>query len=285
MERTVVGVMIIPLPAIWPPPWTCWSRKGAEVPEISLVRPGLWMVDTNVEDFQVRGIVIVGDLGSVIWDTLARPQDMDGVGELTRGLPLSVIYSHGDWDHVLGTCGLHRPWNDVIAHQDCAQRFLEELPNTLREKKEGSPGTYDGVQLVAPTRTFQNTLRLDLGGVTLEIHSLQGHTSDSVVGFVPEWGVLLAGDTVETPLPFLNPDSPLDLWAESLERWLLRLEGTRNPPMVIPSHGRIGGPELLRNTAQYLTDLIERREPRIPTDLTRFYRETHAMNRTLAWKE
>ena len=218
----------------------------------------------------------------MVWDTLARPRDMEGVAELSGNLPLTVVYSHGDWDHVWGTGGLEKSWDEVIAHQACAERFREELPENLREKKAESPEAFDGVRLVAPSRTFRNDLTLDLGGITLEIHSLPGHTLDSVVGFVPEWGVLLAGDAVETPLPFLNPGSPVGRWVKGLEVWYERLDNTGRPTVVIPSHGRTGGPELLRETARYLAGLQSGKEPIVPDDLSRFYRETHAENLALA---
>jgi len=238
-------------------------------------------VETDLEDFHVRGALLVGAEGAVVWDTLARPRDMNGVAELAPGLPLSVVYSHGDWDHVWGTAGLACPWEDILAHQACAERFLGELFRTLEEKRVESPGVYDGVRLLPPTRTFQTTLTMELGGVTLELHHLPGHTPDSVVGFLPEWGILLAGDAVETPLPFLNPGSPIEPWAKSLEDWSERLEKTGKPSIVIPSHGQLGGPELLRENAGYLRDLLAGREPGIKEELSPFYRETHASNQAV----
>jgi len=218
----------------------------------------------------------------VVWDTLARPRDMEGVAELTRDLPVTVVYSHGDWDHVWGTGGLEQPWEEILAHRACADRFRRELPDTLKEKVAEDPEAFGDVQLVAPSRTFRNDLTLDLGGITLEIHSLPGHTPDSVVGFVPEWRVMLAGDAVETPLPFLNSGSSLGPWVEGLEAWIDRLEKVAEPSFVIPSHGRIGGPDLLRDNVRYLAALRGGREPVVPQDLSRFYRETHADNLTLA---
>jgi glyoxylase-like metal-dependent hydrolase (beta-lactamase superfamily II) len=258
------------------------SAKEADLPEITLLRPGFWLVETDLEDFQLRGAVLVGAERAVVWDTLARPRDMAGVAELTSGLPLSVVYSHGDWDHVWGTAGLARPWDDILAHLSCAERFLKEIPGTLKEKQSESPGVYDGVRLLPPTRTFRATLTMELGGVTLELHHLPGHTPDSVVGFLPEWGILLAGDAVETPLPFLNPGSPIEPWAESLEDWSERLEKAEEPSIVIPSHGQIGGPELLRENAGYLRKLLAGRDPGIREGLNPFYRETHASNQAVA---
>jgi glyoxylase-like metal-dependent hydrolase (beta-lactamase superfamily II) len=307
------------------------------MPDIVMVRPALWLVETAVEDFQVRGAVVAGNARAVVWDTLARPAHMAGVADLVPDLPITVVYSHGDWDHAWGTVGLSRPWSEVLAHEACVARFSGvlpalyhrpsgtpaapldhpvevpasqgDLPGTLEEKRRATPGEYDDVVLVSPTRTFRHSMVLDLGGVTLELHPLPGHTPDTVVGLVPEWGVFLGGDAVEVPLPFLNPGSPLEAWAQGLEGWARRLEewpgggtGRRRdsaappdgaPPgavaspsvLVIPSHGPLGGPELLRDNVRYLRDLLAGKEPDLPRDLPPFYVQTHHDNRSLVRRE
>jgi glyoxylase-like metal-dependent hydrolase (beta-lactamase superfamily II) len=314
--------------------------------DLILLRPGLWSLETPVEDFHVRGVVVAGTRRAVVWDTLAAPDHMAGVAEMAPDLPLTVVYSHGDWDHVWGTAGLSRPWTEILAHEACLARFsgdlsstpsasgtpgkpvphpgtADSLPRTLEEKRAAFPGEYDQVVLIPPTRTIRDTASLDLGGVTLEIHPLPGHTPDSLVGFVPEWGVFLAGDAVETPLPFLNPGSPVEVWAVALEGWARKLEewerglgppaeippgwaegGTvhplpsaahtrtrpGNPPplhssLVIPSHGPVGGPALLRRNALYLRTLLAGGEPELSPDLPPFYLQTHQANRTLVRRE
>jgi len=242
-------------------------------------RPGLWLIETPLEDFEVRGIVVVGSERAVVWDTLARPVDMKQVAALFPGLPCTVVYSHGDWDHVWGTRGLAVAPDEVIAHEACAHRFRDELPGELREKQALRPSEYGDVRLVPPTRTFGDRLDLELGGITLEIHALPGHTPDSVVGYIPEWRTLLAGDSVESPLPFLYPESPLEAWVRGLEKWAKVLE--EGSAAVIPSHGILGGPELLRANVRYLRDIQGGREPDLPGELSPFYRDTHANNRSM----
>jgi len=232
-----------------------------------------------LRDFDVRGCVVAGIDRAVIWDTLARPSDMVGVRELVPSLPLTVVYSHGDWDHVWGTKGLGEGWEEVVAHGECAGRFAEELPRTLEEMRNQNAEEFDEVRLVPPTRTFQDQFVIELGpGLSLELHALPGHTPDTIVGFIPEWGVLLAGDAVETPLPFLNPGGNVEEWAGRLEGWAThpRVE------VVIPSHGPIGGRNLLEENASYLRALLAGQDPVLPEDLTPFYRRTHAANRGLA---
>lgn len=254
--------------------------------EVRPVRPGLWLVETRTEDFDVRSAVVAGRTGVVVWDTLTSPRDMAGVAELAPGLPISVVYSHGDWDHVWGTSGLGASPRAVIAHELCRTRFLEEIPETLSRMREDHPGVYDEVELVPPSRVMTGSSAMDLGGLTLELHELPGHTPDTMVGFIPEWNILLAGDAAEAPLPFLNPGSPVAEWVKGLETWMGRLKGDLapgeetpgHPPLVVPSHGETGGRELLSANVRYLRALLDGRDPGVPEGSSAFYRDTHAEN-------
>lgn len=252
------------------------------MPDITELRSGLWVVEAHLPDFQVRGALVAGSERAVLFDSLSHPNDMEGVGELVPDLPLSLVYSHGDWDHAWGTCGITRPLDEVIAHERCGHRFSREIPETLTTMRLQEPGRYQSIELIPPTRVFKEELALDLGGITLELLAHPGHTPDSIVGFVPEWGILLAGDSVETPLPFLNSGSPLEEWASTLDQWAHRLDEWNPTPTVIPSHGKIGGPDLLRENAIYLRALSSGMDPEVPSELDPFYRETHENNVALA---
>lgn len=234
-------------------------------------QPGLWLTERAFpeEGFTVRGAVIVGRERAVVWDSLSHPHDMQPVLPLIGTRPLTVVYSHADWDHAWGTAGL--PFEEVIAHAACQERFATDVPVTLREKQTEQPGEWDEVVLIPPTLVFSDTLTLDLGGVTLELHHLPGHTPDCIVGLLPEWGILLAGDTVETPLPVLAADSPVARWIAGLATWVNDLRINQ----VIPAHGMIGGRELIQQTMIYLRDLPN---STVPANLSAFYSETHAAN-------
>lgn len=235
--------------------------------------PGLWLTELVLEDegIAVRGAVILGSERAVVWDSLSHPRNMQPVLPLVRGHPLTVVYSHADWDHAWGTAGL--PYERVAAHEVCLERFALDVPTTLHQKQAAQPGVWDDVVLVPPTEVFLDALTLDLGGVTLALHALPGHTHDCIVGLIPEWGVLLAGDTVETPLPVINEDSPLNHWIAGLAMWA---EDPR-VRIVIPSHGTIGGRALIRQTLAYLRGLRHGSRA-APEDLDDFYREAHESN-------
>jgi len=235
--------------------------------------PGIFLTELRLADFDVRGAVIIGSKRAVIWDSLSHPRDMLPL----RGLlpeEWSLIYSHADWDHVWGTAGLPYQGKAIIGHANCLARFSEDVPVELQEKKTAQPGNWDEVVLIPPTVTFDRDLSLNLGGLTLSLHHLPGHTGDCIVGFIQERGILLAGDAIETPLPFLNEDSSIDEWIAELRNW----ENDIRVQHFIPSHGVLGGRELIRRNIVYLENLKNGSFIELPDDLDDFYRQTHQDN-------
>lgn len=239
------------------------------------LRPNLWLTELVLDVFDVRGAVIIGEKSVVVWDTLSHPRDMQGVAELANGKPIYVVYSHADWDHCWGTAAFEGSL--IIAHEACGKRFeVGEVAESLAKMQAEEPGTYDGVKLIPPVMTFGDKLILDLGGVMVELHHLPGHTEDCLVAFIPEWGVLLAGDTIETPLPYLEVSSVpvLPQWISELERW----NADTRVQSVVPSHGKIGDRSLIAHNIRYLSDLRDGKTPDVPAEMTKFYAETHAQN-------
>ena len=237
----------------------------------------LWLTEVDLGDFAVRGVLIPGEERVVVWDTLSHPNDMRAFLPISGREPV-IVYSHADWDHIWGTGGLPGGKAVIIAHDLCRERFAAEVPAVLAEKKAVDPARWQAVQLFPPTLTFADRHTIDLGSASLLLQHLPGHTGDSIVGFLPDEGVLLAGDTVEAPLPQVPEGCDLARWIEELHRWL------EDPRVmtVIPSHGKIGGVEILHENIAYLECLLAGGEPAVPETLDDFYRETHRAN-VRAW--
>lgn len=225
-------------------------------------------------DYLVRGAALLGGAATAIWDTLTHPDDMQALLPLVGNRLPIVVYSHADWDHIWGTAAFPAAPQVVVGHRLCRRRFDDDVPATLQRRKREEAGRWDAVRLVPPNRIFDDTLVLDLGGLTLELHSLPGHTPDSIVGLVVEHGLLLMGDAVETPLPCVPAGCPLNSWLAALGGWLAdsRVE------TVVPAHGPWGGKEIIEQTMTYLQGLqAGRRIPGIAA-LSPFYRRTHREN-------
>lgn len=242
--------------------------------ELKKINEQVWLTEVKLDDYCVRGAVIQGDREVVLVDTLSHPRDMGPLLPLIQGRTVTIVYTHGDWDHIWGTGAL--PWEDarILGHDLCLDRFHTDVPETLYEKQLAEPHLWEGVKLVPPNETFTDNFSLEVGSLVLTLHHLPGHTLDSIVVFLEEFGMLFMGDSVETPFPCLEKESPLSPWITKLQRW------KRDPrlKMVIPAHGEIGGQEIIGHTIAYLQDLSAGNTPGVLEPLTDFYRETHGAN-------
>jgi glyoxylase-like metal-dependent hydrolase (beta-lactamase superfamily II) len=239
-----------------------------------LLENGIWFTDVALAEYNVRGVLLVGDERALVWDTLSHPRDMTGSAPLIANRELVIAYSHADWDHIWGTAGLPHRNAVILGHRSCLARFEADVPETLRERKAVEPLAWDDVRLVPPNRVFDDETSLGLGSMTLTFHHLPGHTPDSIVAHVRERGLLLAGDAAETPFPVVPEDSPLPDWIAGLQRW------ARDPVVrtVVPAHGAIGGREILQRNIRYLEGLRDGDPAEILEPLTDFYRKTHLSN-------
>ena len=237
----------------------------------------LWVQELDLDIFEVRGSLVLGQDRAVVWDSLSHPRDMTPYMPLIQNREIIVVYSHADWDHIWGTSGLTQLPAAIISHEVCAQRFKTDVPDMLAKMQKAEPGKWDDVQLVPPNMMISQSCMLDLGGLTLELHHLPGHTDDCLIALLPEQGVALMGDTIETPLPVVPATSDLTAWIKQLSRWEQDTRLTR----VVPCHGPMGGRELISQTIEYLECLRSGGSFDLPTQLTPFYQQTHESN--LKW--
>lgn len=242
--------------------------------QIQELRPNLFTLDVALSGYDVRSVVVIGEKHAAVWDTLTGPDDMAAVNDVLGSRPFHVIYSHADWDHIWGTTGFARSPLDIIGHTECLRRFDDDVPETLCQMQTGEPGKWDDVSLVAPNIAFKSRLSLDLGGVTLDLQTLPGHTADCIVGWLPEWGILLGGDAIETPLPVVYDATLVPGWLQALEGWA----GNNALVRSIPAHGSVKGRESLDMTIDYLRRLTTGDTFQLTPDLDLFYHHTHQQN-------
>ena len=245
--------------------------------QIHELRQNLYTLDLKLPEYQVRSLVVIGERRCAVWDTLTHAEDMAAIEALIGDKDFYVIYSHADWDHIWGTAGFTRAPLNIVAHERCLRRFHDDVPHTLQDMQEIEPGKWDEVELRPPDLTFRQRLSLDLGGVTLDLHVLPGHTADSIVAWLPEWGALLGGDAIETPLPVINDAGRVPRWTSELAGWARRSDLR----LAIPSHGRIDSRHSLDATLDYLRRLQSADDIELPTPLDAFYQRTHETNLSL----
>lgn len=241
---------------------------------ITPIAENFYAIDAPCEaDVDVRALLVCGQRYSLLIDTLLRPADLVPVADIVRGAgrPLLIVNSHADWDHWWGNAAF--PEAPVIAHRLTRERQMREGKRSLAAQRRKDPAAFAEVVLRPATVAFSDALDLDLGDLSVELRPLPGHTRDCIVAYFPERRLLFAGDTVEDPIPLLN-EGGFDRWPDELLEWATRVR------VVVPAHGAIGGPDLLRRNAAYLHGLLAEPGRAIPElqGAPAFYRRAHRRN-------
>ncbi|KAA9160864.1 MBL fold metallo-hydrolase [Amycolatopsis acidicola] len=164
-------------------------------------------------------------------------------------LPWLVVLTHAHFDHYFGTkaflpCA-------VWAHERCAEAMRADAETDRRKwaarfREEHKPelaARLTEAELVAPTATLTEEVRLDLGGRTVTLlHPGRGHTDHDVAVHVPDAGVVFAGDLVEQGAPpSVGPDAHPAEWPRALDALLALRPGT-----IVPGHGEPVDPAFVR---------------------------------------
>lgn len=181
---------------------------------------------------QVTAGVILTSEGAVVVDTLPFPGETREIVSFIRSQNPNgtrfVVNTHSHADHVFGNYLFEKA--DVIAHRLCRQAMQKHLDQGLKQAKEQNPELAD-VVLRLPNLVFQGDLTLRVGGKTIQLIHMPGHTMDSVVALVKEDRILFSGDTM-MPVPVVWDD--LDRMIESL-----RLIRKMNLENIVQGHGEV----------------------------------------------
>jgi glyoxylase-like metal-dependent hydrolase (beta-lactamase superfamily II) len=109
------------------------------------------------------------------------------------------------------------------------------------------------VRLVAPDIAYTERLVIDGGDLALELLHTPGHTPDHTVIWIPTLRLLLAGDAVERPWPYVHTAADLPIMRATLTR--LAALGVER---LAVCHGGVADPALITQNVAYF-DELERR--------------------------
>ncbi len=198
--------------------------------------------------FPTLSVVVVTRRRVFVVDTLMDPASIEPVRAFVEGHAgrrVVVVNTHHHWDHVYGNAAFAD--HDIVAHRSCG-RLIEAQMRSYSERMPPPPR--EGVPL--PTITFGDRLNYAGDDETLSIIHTPGHSEDSVVVYLDKARVLLAGDTLEYPLPSFSQRDGRDTWVRTL-RQLKQLPAER----IVPSHGPTMGKELIDLNERYISGLYE----------------------------
>ena len=148
------------------------------------VRPGIYLMD---EAHEATGYLVLGKERACVIDTMNGYNDLyRAVREITD-LPLVVVNTHGHPDHIFGNMFFQEAYLHP-ADLELARSFAEdpEFQAMLENRKKTFP----------PFRDILPGDVIDLGGRTLEVFALPGHTPGSILLLLREDRILFTGDSV-----------------------------------------------------------------------------------------
>lgn len=165
--------------------------------------------------------LVVGSQGALLVDVGMGLSDLLGEVRKITDLPITVVCTHGHFDHIGGM----GQFPEIYLHpDDCGIRFFKFI-NTMLVKRlwrSFSPTPARSVKKGKLVPNNKNTKILpladghvfDLGGKTVKVEHLPGHTKGSVVLLCEEDDIMFTGDNVNKMLFMFVPN------LTSVEEWL-----------------------------------------------------------------
>jgi glyoxylase-like metal-dependent hydrolase (beta-lactamase superfamily II) len=177
----------------------------------------------------------------------------------------TVVNTHANGDHCFGNALVADA--EIVASRACALEMERLPPSRLADMMRAAPdlgavgaflqrifGPFDfeGIELVAPTRTFDGELELRVGDRVVRLIEVgPAHTEGDVVVHLPSEGVVFTGDIL------FNGGHPI-VWVGPVANWIAACDRilALGPTTVVPGHGPVTGPSRvadLKGYFEYLT--------------------------------
>jgi glyoxylase-like metal-dependent hydrolase (beta-lactamase superfamily II) len=206
-------------------------------------------------------------LVDTLWDLRLTARMLAQMAPVCEQAPIKRIFNtHADGDHCWGNQLLAGA--EVLGSEACAEDMrgedprgvrmlrraasiagpvLAHAPRSLPGVEQGAglgafasllaPFDFDGIELCPPTRTFQGSLELEVGGRTVELFEVgPAHTPGDAIAHVPDASTVFAADVMFVGVAPIMWSGPVENWQASLKR-IVELA----PQVVVPGHGPVCG--------------------------------------------
>ncbi|MBR3151151.1 MAG: MBL fold metallo-hydrolase [Erysipelotrichaceae bacterium] len=187
-----------------------------------------WQID---EDF-VRWFLLCGEKEAVLIDTGVIGNARETAERITD-LPLKVINTHADRDHIAG----NKDFSVFYMHPSDFAQYYHQMP------LQNAEALWDG-------EVF------DLGGREIEIIHTPGHTCGSIAVLDRKYRFLFSGDPVQNgDIYMFGPYRNMQAYVKSIER----LEKRKDEfDRIFPCHGECPlGPEILQPLKAEAIEVLE----------------------------
>lgn len=258
-----------------------------------MVAPGVYYVmgqsalgsPENQNFISNAGFVVTGD-SVVVVDALGSPALAERlVAEIRKITPKPIrhlVLTHYHADHIYGAQVFKKLGAEIVAHE-LGKEYLNSDTARLRldaSRKEIAPWINAETQLVPASQWINQRTELRMGGIRFVLLPVgPAHTPEDTAVYLPDQGVLFAGDLVfRKRIPFVGQADSRS-WVAALDQLLVL-----NPRIIVPGHGPASTENALadlQQTRDYLVflrsamqqaaqDLTPFEEAYAATDWTRF---------------
>ena len=205
------------------------------------IADGVWLLEGSTDDFSqanggnivntgfivtAEGVLVIDSGPSRRYGEAMR----QAIAAVTDKPLLKVMLTHHHPDHVLG----NQAFSDVpIAALPGTTTLLAEQGDAMAENMYRLVGDWmRGTEVLLPTETLESGA-LEIGGRTLQLLALSGHTGADLAILDVQSGVLFAGDLVFYQRALTTPGTP------GLATWLADLDQLQQLPwkQIVPGHG------------------------------------------------
>ncbi|MBE5781501.1 MAG: MBL fold metallo-hydrolase [Clostridiales bacterium] len=219
----------------------------------------------------IHRYVLLGDEKALLVDTGYGFVDVTPLIREITDLPLMVVNTHGHSDHSFGNYFFKEAYihPDDIPSVWADHRPEKKIP-IIEYRTRKNPTLPEEADLDAFLNRSMDHVKLiplnegdvlDLGGVTLNVIHIPGHSKGSVALYSPELKIMFGGDSVNShPIWYVNSTGslPISTFLRSLEK----LKGLNlEIEAIYPGHGNSPlGVEVMNNLIACIHDLAERDE-------------------------
>lgn len=218
--------------------------------------------------------LISGEKKSVLIDTCVGAGNLRAFVETLTDKPLTVLLTHGHIDHAMGApefadgCEIYMNHADAelyLRMNDVEGRKGYVMAGLGGKMPEGLEDTF-----LPPTELDFKDLKdgdsFDLGGTTVEVYALPGHTPGSMVMLVPEERILILGDACNNATFLFDGDSlTVEEYRENLIEVQNRLEG-RFDSTCLCHHVIKASKDMINSAINVCDDIMKGNTDDVPFD-------------------
>src|SRR5947209_13713595 len=208
--------------------------------EVYAVRPGVFAIYEPHQSEEVISYLILGTKKAVLFDTGMGISNIRKLAEGLTRLPVSVVNSHTHNDHVGDNWrfddiyGMDTEFTRTSAKGSTADAQAEIAPGEICGEL---PPNFDAKSYATKPFHISHWLhdgdKLDLGGHTLQIVAVPGHTPDSIALYDMKHGLLFTGDMFYPGTIFLyRPETNLDAYVASIKK----MASLPHVELLLPAH-------------------------------------------------